>query len=116
EFYQNHGYIDVEVQDVRKERPKGPIVLTIAVNEGPQYHTGKITISGYKVSTDARIRALLKMKEGSVYSPKGLHDDAKAIADAYGTGGYVDLVVIPEGSPAGPARIDVHYKIEEGNR
>ena len=116
EFYQNHGYIDVEVKDVRKERANGPIVLTIAVTEGPQYHTGKITISGYKVSTDQKIRALLKMKEGSVYSPKGLHDDAKAVADAYGAGGYVDLVVLPEGSPAGPARIDVHYKIEEGNR
>src|SRR6266478_6208456 len=56
------------------------------------------------------------MKEGSVYSPKQLHDDAKAVADAYGSGGYVDLVVLPEGTPAGSARIDVHYKIEEGDR
>src|SRR5437773_10624379 len=56
------------------------------------------------------------MKEGSVYSPKALHDDAKALADAYGSGGYVDLVIFPEGTPAGPARVDVHYKIEEGDR
>jgi outer membrane protein insertion porin family len=41
EFYQNHGYIDVEVKDVRKERANGPIVITIAVTEGPQYHTGR---------------------------------------------------------------------------
>jgi outer membrane protein insertion porin family len=38
------------------------------------------------------------------------------VADAYGSGGYVDLVVLPEGEPAGPAQIDVHYKIEEGVR
>ena len=56
------------------------------------------------------------MKEGSVYSPKQLHDDAKAVADAYGSGGYVDLVITPEGTPAGPALIDVHYTIEEGSR
>jgi outer membrane protein insertion porin family len=56
------------------------------------------------------------MKEGSVYSPKQLRDDAKAVADAYGSGGYVDLVVQPEGAPAGPALIDVHYNIEEGVR
>ena len=56
------------------------------------------------------------MKEGSVYSPKQLRDDAKAVADAYGSGGYVDLVVQPEGTPAGPALIDVHYNIEEGFR
>src|SRR5207244_13478055 len=45
-----------------------------------------------------------------------LHDDAKAVADAYGSGGYVDLVVIPEGTPAGQGRVDVHYKMEEGER
>jgi outer membrane protein insertion porin family len=117
EWYQNHGYIDVEIKDVRKEHSgNGPIIITIVIAEGPQYHVGKISVSGEKAATEAGIRALLKMKEGSVYSPKALHEDAKAIADAYGSGGYVDLVVLPEGTPAGPARIDVHYKIEEGNR
>src|SRR5256885_1716513 len=91
EFYQNHGYIDVEVKDVRKEREEGPITLTIAVKEGIQYHVGKIIISGEKATTEEKVRALLKMKEGMPYSPKGLHDDAKAVADAYGSGGYVDL-------------------------
>ncbi len=117
EFYQNHGYIDVEVKDVRKERREnGPMIITIVVTEGPQYHVGKITISGYKVTTEEKIRLVLKMKEGAVYSPKALHDDAKALADAYGTGGYVDLSIVPQGSPAGPGQIDVHYEIEEGNR
>src|SRR5438309_8952731 len=117
EWYQNHGYIDVEVKDVRRERSEnGPMIITIMIAEGPQYHVNKILISGEKVATEERIRALLKMKEGSVYSPKALHDDAKALADAYGSGGYVDLVILPEGTPAGPARIDVHYKIEEGDR
>jgi outer membrane protein insertion porin family len=45
-----------------------------------------------------------------------LHDDAKSIADGYGTGGYVDLVIVPQGTPAAPGLIDVHYRIEEGNR
>lgn len=117
EFYQDHGYIDVEINDVRRERtPKGPMIVTIMVVEGPQYHVHKLSVSGYEVTTEDRIRALLKMKEGSVYSPKQLRDDAKAIADAYGSGGYVDLVITPEGAPAGPAQIDVHYKVEEGVR
>jgi outer membrane protein insertion porin family len=117
EWYQNHGYIDVEIKDVRKEHSgNGPIIITIVIAEGPQYHVGKIAVSGEKVATEANIRALFKMKEGGIYSPKALHDDAKAIADAYGSGGYVDLVVLPESAPAGPARIDVHYKIEEGDR
>src|SRR5437660_6207611 len=92
------------------------MIITIPIVEGPQYHVRKLTISGYQNTTEDRIRKLLKMKEGSVYSPKQLRDDAKAVADAYGSGGYVDLVVLPEGAPAGPALIDVHYKIEEGAR
>src|SRR5436305_5641040 len=56
------------------------------------------------------------MKEGSVYSPKELDDDAKAVADAYGSSGYVDLVITPESTTAGPGLVDVHYKIEEGER
>ena len=117
EYYQNHGFIDVEIKEVRKDRTqKGPMIITIVISEGPQYHVRKLTISGYEHSTEARFRAFLKMKEGSVYSPKQLRDDAKAVADAYGSGGYVDLVITPEGTPAGPALIDVHYTIEEGTR
>ena len=116
EFYQNHGYIDVEVKDVRTQREKGRTYVTIVVNEGPLYHVGKILVTGFHVTSEEKIRALLKMKEGAVYSPKALHDDAKAVADAYGSGGYVDLVITPQGTPAGPTTIDVNYKIEEGTR
>jgi outer membrane protein insertion porin family len=117
EWYQDHGFIDVEIKDVRRQRDKkGALTLTVVLAEGPQYHVRKLTISGQKVAKEQGIRALLKMKEGSVYSPKQLHDDAKAVADAYGSGGYVDFVITPEITPAGPALVDVHYNIEEGDR
>ena len=78
EYYQDHGYIDVEIKDVRRERKeKGPLILTIVISEGPQYHVHKLTVTGYQVAKEERIRVLLKMKEGSVYSPKQLRDDAK---------------------------------------
>jgi len=117
EFYHDHGFIDVEIKDVRRDRnAKGKLTITIVVAEGPQYHVRNLTISGETVAKQEGIRPLLKMKEGSVYSPKQLHDDAKAVADAYGSGGYVDLVITPESTPAGPALVDVYYKIEEGAR
>jgi len=116
EFYQNHGYVDVEVQEVRRERKNGPLLITIGIKEGTLYHVNKLSFAGHKQTTEQKIRAIIKMKEGSVYSPKQLHDDAKALADAYGHGGYVDLVILPQGTPAGAGLIDVHYKIEEGNR
>ena len=116
EFYQNKGYVDVEVQESRRERKNGPLIITIGIKEGTMYHVNKLSFTGYKQTSEERIRKVVRMKEGSVYSPKQLHDDAKALADNYGSGGYVDLIVLPQGTPAGPGLIDVHYKIEEGNR
>ncbi|HME88201.1 MAG TPA: outer membrane protein assembly factor BamA [Chthoniobacterales bacterium] len=116
EFYQDHGYIDVEVKEIGRERKKGPLTITIGIKEGTQYHVNKMSFAGYQKTTEEKLRKVIKMKEGALYSPKQLRNDAKAIADAYGSGGYVDLVVLPQGVPAGPGLIDVHYKIEEGNR
>jgi outer membrane protein insertion porin family len=115
EWYQDHGYIDVEVKEVRRERNKGKMTIVVVLAEGAQYHVGKLTITGTKAAPEPRVRALLKMKEGSVYSPKQIREDSKKIADAYGSGGYVDLQVTPQGVPAGQSTIDVKYTIEEGN-
>ena len=116
EWYQNHGYVDVEIKEVRKERVEGRMTLVIVVNEGIKYHVGKLRFVGFKSTTEDRIRANLKMKEGSVYSPKALKDDAKALADGYGSGGYVDLDLRPQSTPAGPGLIDVTYNVQEGVR
>ncbi|MEP6809117.1 MAG: outer membrane protein assembly factor BamA [Chthoniobacterales bacterium] len=116
EWYQNHGYVDVEVQPARKERMKGHTVLVIPIVEGQKYTVGQIHVKGEKLTTAEKVRKLLKVKEGSVYSPKGIREDAKTIADAYGSGGYVDLVVSPQGIPSGPGRIDITYTIEEGSQ
>lgn len=114
EWYQDHGYIDVEVKEVRRERARGKLNIVVVIVEGPIYRVGKVTVTGAKVAKEDKIRALMKMKEGSVYSPKQIREDSKKIADAYGSGGYVDLQVVPQGVPAGEGKIDVHYQIQEG--
>ncbi len=117
EFYQNHGFVDMAVRDVRKDRTtSGALHIVVVVDEGTQYHVGKIGVVGYKNTTEDKIRLLLKVKEGAVYSPKAIRDDAKAVADAYGTGGYVESEVIPQSAPARGGIIDVTYRIEEGER
>src|SRR2546421_12820545 len=114
EYYQDHGYIDVEEKEVRRERARGKRTLVVVLVEGPIYRVGKIQITGTKAASEQKVRALLKMKEGGIYSPKQIRDDSKKIADAYGSGGFVDLRVTPTGGPAGEGRIDVHYQIPEG--
>jgi len=101
EYYQDHGYIDVEVKEVRRERIKGKLSIVVVLVEGPLYRVGKISVTGQKVASGEKIRALMNLKEGGVYSPKMIREDSKKIADAYGSGGYVDLQVVPQGVPAG---------------
>ena len=114
EWYQNHGYIDIEIKDIRRELSGGHMVMIIPVVEGPMYHIGRITVKGTKATTPDKVKLILTIKEGGVYSPKDIRDNAKKIADAYGAGGFVDLVVQPQGSPAGPGKIDVTFTIDEG--
>ena len=116
EWYQNHGYVDVEVKEVRKERVNGRMTLVMVVNEGVKYHVGKLSFVGFKATTEDKIRATIKMKEGAIYSPKALKDDTKTLADAYGSGGYVDLDLRPRSTASGPGQIDVTYNVQEGVR
>ena len=56
------------------------------------------------------------MREGSIYTPKGLKDDSKALVDGYGAGGFVDVDILPQGTSAGPGVVDLPYTISEGSR
>ncbi len=116
EWYQDHGYVDVEVGNARRERTNGRLAIVVPITEGTKYYVGHISVKGTKVTTEEKVRALIKLKEGGVYSPKTVREDAKKIADAYGAGGYVDLVIVPRGTPTGPGRLDVTFTIEEGER
>ncbi len=117
ELYQNKGYIDVDIQEpVISRNAKGNITLLIRLREGGQYRVSTLNFEGTQVFTDAEIRRFLKMKEGAIYSPKGLKDDKKTIEDYYGSRGYVDARVVPEGAPSGPNTVALRYKIEEGGQ
>ncbi len=116
EFYQNKGYIDIAIPEVRQERTAKGIRLVVVVQEGLQYHVGKLTFQGQELAKEAGLRALVKMKEGSIYTPKGLKDDIKAVIDGYGAGGFVDLDIQPIGTPAGNGVVDLTYNIVEGTR
>ncbi len=116
EYYQNHGYIDVSIPEVRQEHFKDGVQLIIHVNEGAQYRVGKLSFQGQELAKEEGLRALLKMKEGSIYTPKGLKDDTKAMTDGYGAGGFVDVDINPQGTPAGAGKVDLNYIITEGSR
>src|SRR5580700_7679949 len=115
-MFQDNGYEDVQVTDVKINREKGPkyVDIDIYIDQGTQYHINAVTIDGLQVVTEANFRKVIKQKEGQVFSPQKLEKDIKAIEDAYGVAGYADAKVAVQTTPAGPGLVDLHYKIEEG--
>ncbi len=115
EFYQNHGYVDVEVQEPRITRyPSGKVDVTFLIVEGGQYHVGNMSIEGATLFPTDDLRKRMKLKPGAVYSPKAMQEDKKAIQDMYGAHGYVDLAVTPQVISGGPGVIDLDFKLDEG--
>ncbi len=101
---------------MRQERYTGGLRLVIVINEGVQYHVRNLSFSGEEATNEQKVRAILKMKEKAIYSPEALAADVKSLNDGYGSGGYVDVDVQPQGTPVGPGLVDLHYTIVEGER
>ena len=133
-FYLRHGYMDVQIQEVKVETGKGlawnwfrkrkelaDVVINIV--EGPQYFTGLVTISGNTGVSRDELEAVMKVKSGSVFSDTLAFDDKQRINDLYGERGRpftkIDyerkLVTDPDRIKRTPNVYDVSFVIREGS-
>ena len=132
-WYLRNGYMDVSVDKVDVEvgdetywnwfrKRKKLSKLTFHITEGPQYHVGKLEVTGHKNVPLSEIQAVMKIKPGSVFSDLLLNDDVKRIKDLYGEYGRVftkvvndrKLVTDPERIEGGKHLFDVSLEIKEG--
>src|ERR1700677_4851925 len=117
EFYQDHGYIDVDVQQPEVVHTKGDNAdLIFHIVGGKQYHVHTVAVDGATVYTPEQVQAVVKLKNNGVFSPKTMHGDEKSIENLYGTRGYVDLRVDTTTTSAGDALVDVNYHLDEGGQ
>ena len=117
EYYQNHGYEDVTVDQPRIEPvADGKVNLVYPIHEGDPYRVGSVSVSGGVIYSDDQIQSRLKTKSGGFFSPQDLRDDTKKIADLYGADGYIDLTANAETTSGGNHVINVAYKIDEGTQ
>jgi outer membrane protein insertion porin family len=115
ELYQDNGYADAQITDVKIDRlDQKNVIITIYINEGPQYHIGTVTVEGLHIVTEPNFRKVIKETEGKVFSPQKLQKDIKSVEDAYGVAGYADAKVNVQTTPAGPAMVNLSYKVDEG--
>jgi outer membrane protein insertion porin family len=124
EFYQNEGYVDFEIKDVKFDYPKAKrMTVTFQVAEGKQYKVGAVSFQGNQLfTTNDIIQGLpggkgLKMGPGETFTPENLRKDREAVTDFYWARGYIDVMVAPiKNANTEQGTMDLLYRLEEGDK
>lgn len=68
DLYARHGFLDVDLKPVPKfDTAASKVTYAVAVTEGPQYHMGKLVLSGLSIDGETRARAAWKIPAGAVF-------------------------------------------------
>ncbi len=67
-LYMQHGYLDVDLKSAPKfDDAAAKVNYSVAVTEGPQYHMGKLVLSGLSIDGESRARGAWKIPAGAVF-------------------------------------------------
>ena len=114
-FYYDNGYIDVRIDKPQVERIDDGLQITIKIDEGEQYTTGAVRLSGDPLPDMARAEEALTLKEGEVFRSSKLRADITAVTEVYGDDGYAFVNVTPDTAVDQTAKkVDVTYNVSKG--
>ena len=123
DFYKENGYRDARiVSDTIIKNDDNTIALQLKINEGSLYTFGKITFVGNTVYSDAQLRTVLRIEEGSTYNgvelAKRIEDntrpDGENLTNLYQDSGYLFSSINPVETSADGNVIDMEIRITEG--
>ena len=97
EFYQNHGYLDVNVESAQLSLTpdKQSFYLTFALHEGPIYHVSSLDVQGDMEPSRDKLLEAITMQEGQTYAVSDLRATIEAISLLVGDEGYAFNSVTP---------------------
>ncbi len=97
EFYQNHGFLDanVESSQLSLTPDKNAFYLTFALHEGPIYHVSKLDVQGDLEPSKEKLLEAIILQEGQVYSVSDLRATIDAMSLLVGDEGYAFNSVTP---------------------
>ncbi len=94
-FYYNHGYIKARVGEPKIDVKGKWIYITIPVQEGPEYHVGKIDFQGDLLEDKAKLLEKIQTPKDKVYSRETLQTDLTTLADLYADSGFANADITP---------------------
>ena len=81
DVYYRRGFLDVKTTLVRKfNEKKNKVALTFAIEEGPAYKVGQVTVVGNTHFDQAELMSGLKMQQGQTYDQRKADADLKGLA------------------------------------
>lgn len=117
DFYRNAGYLRVSSPGIRREAVEGgKMDLVIPINEGEKYEVAGVGFGKMTVFKPEELYPSLTLVGGQGYSAKKMRADITTIRDYYGSKGYADAAVTPDIRNAGPNKVTITYRINEGRR
>ncbi len=67
-LYMQHGYLDVDLKPAAKfDAAAAKVSYSVSVTEGPQYHMGKLVLSGLSIDGESRARGAWNIPAGAVF-------------------------------------------------
>ncbi|MDE2430256.1 MAG: outer membrane protein assembly factor BamA [Burkholderiales bacterium] len=89
-FYQNRGYLEMQVQStqISISPDKKDIYITINLVEGDKYTVSDIKLEGDMFGREEELASLMLLKKGNIYNAARLTESTKRIAERMGNFGY----------------------------
>ena len=96
-YYQNRGYIEMQVESTQVSitPDKKDIYITINVKEGDKFTVADVKLEGQMYGQEEEIKKLVQLKKGEVYSGEKMTQTTKKIAEHMGKFGYAFANVNP---------------------
>ena len=117
-FYYNHGYIKAKIGEPKVDIKGKWIYITIPVQEGPEFHVGKIDVTGDLLEDKDKLLELIEDSQREGLQPGAvLQEDLTTLADFYADHGYANADIVPLIKENNENMIvDVTFDIHQGKR
>jgi outer membrane protein assembly factor BamA len=99
---QCEGYFNANValNDVHTVNPiSGTIAVTLAVQEGQQYHLRQIAFKGNKEFSESQLRLQFEIADGDLFNVERIRKGLEQIRKLYAIHGYIDFTPVPNTDP-----------------
>ncbi|MFN2435632.1 MAG: outer membrane protein assembly factor BamA, partial [Desulfotignum sp.] len=114
-LYKNNGFINVKVSDPRIDMGEESITIGFKIDEGEQYTTGKVDITGDILTSRDDLFDRLLVKESDLYNRELIRKDMLGLSDYYSNQGYANVNVSPLVETDDTShQVHITYKIEQG--